>query len=93
MVSRMNVEELEAFRRSFGGKNQRMELKANMAYLRRHYRQLLKDHPNHWVIITGGGGQVILEKDSEKFEQRLEETRSTGAVSHFLADPKPIMLI
>ena len=93
MVTRMRDQELEEFRQFAGGKNNLAEQKANMAYLQEHYSQLLRDHPNHWVIIKGGGDQIILEEDPKKFEKLLAESGSTGAVAYFLAYPEAVMLL
>jgi hypothetical protein len=93
MVRRMKDKELREASKTRGASRHNMMQKANMAYLRKHYKQLLKDHPNEWVLVRGGGKNVTVEKEPEEFEATLAKTRAADGFSFFLADPEDVMLL
>ncbi len=93
MVTRMKTDQLAAFDQFSGAQDHIAKQKANIAYLHRYYKRLVRDYPNHWIIIRDGGENVRTESDPDRFVEILEETRTTDGVMYYLADPEEVMLL
>ncbi len=91
MVTKIKAGELQALNEeSIRGRMKGQ--KADRDYLVSHYEDLIKQYPNHWVVISEGK-LILSENDADKLLDTLSKTRKDDMLIYYLADPEDIMLL
>jgi len=92
MATKMKPEELEALSGRDKTVSDIEKKKANMAYLRDHYTELVKKYPNHWVMI-GENKVISVESNPGQLITKLSRARTGDKMVYYLASPKKRMLL
>lgn len=92
MVTRMKDEELMTPNIHETTKSFSEAQKTNMDYLRKHYDELIKKYPNHWVII-GDGKVIVTEHNPDRLVGKLSQAKTHDKMIYYLASPKKRMLL
>lgn len=92
MVTRIKDKELRTLGRGDDTRSHVEAQKANMGYLRDHYKELVEKYPNHWVVIEGGK-VISAESNPSRLISKLSKIRTGDKVIYYLASPKRRMLL
>jgi hypothetical protein len=92
MVTRMKDEDLMTPDVQNTTKNYSEAQRVNMDYLRKHYKELIKKYPNHWVIILDGK-VVVTERNPDRLVSKLSREKAGDKMVYYLASPKKRMLL
>ena len=92
MVTKMKAKELGILDKQSKPRGYLKKQMTSIEYMRDHYEDLIKKYPNHWVMVRNG--RVIgVERNSDRFVDRLSKARTSNSFLYYLASPRKRMLL